>query len=199
MFQVIESIRIENKQLHNIEFHNARWNAARVHFFNTTEFQRIEDFVELPNTIDESIYKCRVTYDGIDTNYTIEPYKFRNIKTVKVVHHSSIDYTFKSNNRAELNELYKQRGKCDDILIFRNNLLTDSWAANVILFDGINWYTPKNPLLKGVQRAVLLHNGNIKEADIHPNDLSKFKKIKLINALVDFDRAKEINIEGIVY
>lgn len=199
MFQVIESIQIENKKLHHIAFHNARWNAARAHYFNTSDFQKIEDFVKIPEAIDQNIYKCRVTSNGIETNFTIEPYQLRSIKSLKVVHHPSIEYRYKTSRREILNELFEKRENCDDILIFRNNLLTDSWAANVLLFDGTNWITPKTPLLKGVQRAVLLHQKKIKEADILLNDLSKFKKIKLVNAMINFNQAKEIPINNIIY
>lgn len=197
MFQLIESIRIEHKKLQNIVFHNARWNAARAHYFNIFDFQRIENFIEIPDNIDDGIYKCRITTNGIDINYTIDPYKMRVVNTLKIVHHPSIDYSYKTNDRELLSTLYNQRGNCDDILIFRNNLLTDSWAANVLLFDGKNWITPKQPLLKGVQRAILLHNKKIKEADISLKNLSMFEKIKLINAMVDFERAKEISINNI--
>ena len=39
----------------------------------------------------------------------------------------------------------------DEILITRNGLLTDTSIANIALFNGKEWHTPKHPLLKGVQ------------------------------------------------
>ena len=197
MFQLIETIRIEGKKLQNIYFHNARWNAARMHYFNTNELIKIEDLVNIPDTIDNSIYKCRITDDGTKIKYTITPYEFRIVNTLKIVNHETIQYQFKTSEREHLNQLFEQRANCDDVLIFRNNLLTDSWVANVLLFDGTNWLTPKQPLLKGVQRAVLLTEGKIQEADIQKEDLANFKKIKLINAMVNFKRAASIPIENI--
>ena len=197
MFQLIETIRIEEGKLQNLAFHNARLNAARLHFFQTKTFVKIESIVKIPEDLGNSIFKCRITDDGKQINYTITPYQIRTINTLKIVDHESINYEYKTNGREVLNELYNQRANCDDILIFKNGLLTDSWVANVLLFDGKQWLTPKQPLLKGVQRAVLLHQNRIKEADITKEMLDHFEKIKLVNAMVTFEKAIDIEINKI--
>ena len=45
----------------------------------------------------------------------------------------TIDYTYKSAHREELNALYAQKGMADDILIVRNGYLTDTSISNIAL------------------------------------------------------------------
>lgn len=71
----------------------------------------------------------------------------------------TIDYRYKSTDRKELEALYALRGNQDDVLIVRNNLLTDTSIANVALEKEGVWYTPRTPLLKGTKRALLLEQG----------------------------------------
>ena len=114
-----------------------------------------------------------------------------------MVHCNEIDYHIKTSNRNKLDELFAKRQGSDDILIVRNDLLTDSWAANILLYDGIQWVTPQEPLLKGVQREHLLRLKLISERTIPIDSLVRYQKIKLVNAMIDFDRAPEIEIKHV--
>ena len=95
------------------------------------------------------------------------------------------------------NELFAKKGSCDDVIIVRNGLITDSSYANLIFFDGREWITPKVPLLEGTCRARLLASGKIKTGNIGIKELSAFKGFKLINAMRGMNQ-KLIPIEGIV-
>ena len=64
-------------------------------------------------------------------------------------------------------------------------------------YDGEQWYTPQHPLLEGTQRAKLLALGKIKLRNIHILDLSGFKKLVLINAMLEFDPDLFIKISDI--
>ena len=72
----------------------------------------------------------------------------------------------------------------DDILIVRRGLLTDTSIANIALFDGKDWFTPKLPLLRGTCRTALIDNGIIKEKDIRPEELSSYSFVRLFNAMI---------------
>ena len=72
----------------------------------------------------------------------------------------------KLRQRGKLNELFAKKGSCDDVIIVRNGLITDSSYANLIFFDGREWITPKVPLLEGTCRARLLASGKIKTGNI---------------------------------
>jgi 4-amino-4-deoxychorismate lyase len=157
----------------------------------------LEKIIEIPDNLTINRYKCRVTISFENTVVvSIDPYIQREIKTLKVVHDNDIEYPFKTENRLELNACYEKREGCDDIIIVKNGLITDSWAANILLFDGKSWIAPDTPLLKGVQREYLLTQNLIKSKRVTINDLPLFKKIRLVNAMIDFERAPEIEING---
>lgn len=197
MFQLIESIRIENRKLHHLDLHNARFNRAVSDLFGLSTTFNLKKYIKLPATLQTSRYKCRIVFDGEKFSTTITPYQQREVKTLKLIEMNAIDYTYKTSNRILLDKAYAQKGNCDDVIIVKENSITDTWAANVILFDGSDWFTPSTPLLKGVQREYLLRNKMIHERVIKADDLPNFQKIKLINAMIDFERSPSITIDQI--
>ena len=82
--------------------------------------------------------------------------------------------------------MFAQRGSCDDILIVRRHLLTDTSIANIALFDGKHWHTPQSPLLKGTKRAELLDKGILSERKIHVEDIPSYSTVRLFNAMIDW-------------
>ncbi len=125
------------------------------------------------------------------------PHEYRPVKSLKLVENNEIDYHFKYSDREKLNLLFELRGNCDDILIVKNGLITDSFVANVVLFDGLSWWTPDTPLLPGTQRSRLLQQKKIGKCRITPADLSKYQKIGLINAMQDLEEMPVIVINKI--
>jgi 4-amino-4-deoxychorismate lyase len=200
MYQLLESIRIENRELQNLRFHNQRFNEARKMLFGKTDQVKLEELVRLPEKLGNERYKCRALTNGEGFSFDIALYHQREIKTLKIVIYDEIDYTYKTTDRSVLDHVYSLRGNCDDVIIVKNGMMTDSWAANLLFFDGSRWLTPSTPLLKGTQRQFLLSKGIISEALIRLGDIGTFKKVKLINAMIDFERAPEIDVaSGIVF
>ena len=199
MFQLLESIRIENRVLQNIELHNNRFNAARLALFGLGSPIKLENTIEIPANINMQRYKCRVLSNGKTLQVEINPYQQRKIKTLKVVHCNNIEYSHKTTNRTLLDQAFALRQGYDDIIIIKNDKVTDAWAANLIFFDGNTWVTPTRPLLKGIQREFLLSTGQIIEKNIHYTDIKNFEKVKLINAMIDFDRSPEIEVNKGVF
>jgi len=95
----------------------------------------------------------------------------------------TLDYQYKYFNRSHFEKLIEQKEECDDIIIIKNGFLTDSSMANLIFFDGKNWFTPKIPLLQGTCRERLLDEGFIFKRKIQSEDLKYFHGVKLINAM----------------
>ena len=86
-----------------------------------------------------------------------------------------------------------------DVLIVRNNLLTDTSIANVALEKEGVWYTPRTPLLKGTKRALLLEQGVLTECDIPSDVISSYSPIALFNAMIDFQSlVLEINRDTVI-
>ena len=71
--------------------------------------------------------KLRFVYDkeGIH-DITCTPYIRKEINSLHLVYDNNISYPYKSTDRSALNELKKQQGDCDEILIVRDNHLTDT-------------------------------------------------------------------------
>ncbi len=86
----------------------------------------------------------------------------------------------------------------EEILIIKKGLVTDTSYTNVALLKDEKWYTPAEPLLRGTQRAKLISEGKIIEQTIHLKDLHLYSKIKLFNAMMEFDSAPELEISSVV-
>ena len=184
MCRYIETIRIEKGRLRNIAYHDRRMNEVR------REVWGVDRSVSLETYIDASPYeertRCRVTYGRDVKSVEFFPYQIRPVHSLQLVRGGQIEYRRKRADRSELNALFACRGEADDVLIVRGGLLTDTSIANIALGDGTGWYTPASPLLEGTQRDCLLDAGMIRPLDIHADDLSRFQKIRLFNAMIDF-------------
>jgi 4-amino-4-deoxychorismate lyase len=198
MFRLVESICIESNHLLLADLHNKRLAEAMMQLFGITLKQSLEAIIKIPENLKDARYKCRVTWNPSEGfRYTITPYQQRSIHSLKLIIVDDIDYTYKTDQRQMLDHAYSLRDTCDDILIVKNNCLTDAWSSNILLFNGEQWLTPNTPLLKGVQRSFLLKSGKIREARITTDNLVNFQKVKLVNAMIDFERASEIPIEQV--
>lgn len=207
MSQLVESILVKNGWFYNLDLHEERMNSAMAKVYGNTEFVELEDILyskltQWMETQGEDVVtgkvKCRVLYERDVIDVEFAPYVMRSIKSLKVVYDDTIDYSLKNADRTALNNLFNQRGNCDDILIIKNGLVTDAWAANVLFFDGKEWFTPRIPLLEGTKRRLLLNLEMIKEADIRIEDISNYQKIRLVNALIDFEDKVEIQCVNIL-
>jgi 4-amino-4-deoxychorismate lyase len=127
-------------------------------------------------------------------NVEFSVYHLPKIQSLKLVVNDEIDYHHKFADRSEIQKLFEKRGLADDILIIKNGLITDSSYTNILFFDGEYWLTPKQPLLMGVQRAVLIHAKKIIPTEIRPADLVHFTKARLINAMIRFEDELDLSI-----
>lgn len=199
MCLLFETIRIENSKTCNIKYHNERLNRSRRELFGSKELIDLENFIIIPQNIKSQVTRCRVSYGREIRKIEFFPYQPRKIKSLKLIECNNIDYSFKYEERSELNKLFDQRGDADDILIFKDGYITDTSIANIVFFDGRKWITPSSPLLPGTQRAKLLNEDIIGEKEIKVNDLKHFDKAILINAMVGFKIGNYIDIDNIYF
>lgn len=191
MFRFIESICCLDGEAKLVNLHQDRVNRTFKNFFPENiplELSRL-----LTNVPESGKFKCRIEY-GVDS-YVIEYLAYQNpkIDSVKMVRDNTISYPYKFAKRQQLAGIFDQKGAADDIIIVKNDLITDSYYANLAFFDGKVWWTPAQPLLPGVKRASLLANGRINLKDIHRDEFNKFEKVSLINAMLDLGEV-EIDI-----
>lgn len=171
-----ETIKCDDGIAYNLDYHCQR--IARTIMININ----LQEYV-LP--INDDFLKCKVLYNKhgvIDVFY--EPYVKKIFKSFKIVNDNSIEYKYKSTNRKELNSLFEKKNNCDEIIIVKNGLVTDTSIANIAIFDGEFWLTTKRPLLRGTTQARLLKEKEIFAADISVEMLKKAKKIALLNAMM---------------
>lgn len=185
--QFVETIKIKNGKALALPYHQARMERTIRRFFPTLASEEIKLSSLISPKEEMNLYKARVVY-GTQGVEAIEyaPYKMKEIHSLKVVEDDEIDYTYKSTDRSALNALVAQKDECDEIIIVKNGLITDTSFTNLALFDGNRWLTPKHPLLQGTKRAQLLEAGIIQETDLTLEDLRKAEKVSLFNAMIDF-------------
>lgn len=123
----------------------------------------------------------------------------RIIESLKLVYDDAISYLHKFEDRSQLDKDFEQRGECDDVLIVKNGMVTDSWQANIVFRKGGEWFTPLPGLLKGTMRESLLDEGRIQEREIYVDEIREFDAFRLINALRPFDEVPEVSIRKIVF
>lgn len=184
---LIETIKVQNGHFMHIQYHNARYNATRRQLFGITRELSLENEISIPGNLTNEVYKCRITYHTKIEKVEFEPYEARSIASIKVVVDNEIDYPFKYAVRSAINKLFSQKGDCDDILIVKNGFLTDVSYANIALWSGNKWFTPATPLLFGTTRARLIRDEKLAEQNIRAEELYKFQKLRLFNAMMDIE------------
>jgi 4-amino-4-deoxychorismate lyase len=187
----LETIKSLDGELFHLEYH--QWRLERA--LDTKDTHNLNALLSPPK---KGLYRCRVVYNhnGICVEYI--PYFKHQIHSLKLVYNDTIEYEKKYENRDSLNALFKQKERADDIIIIKNSLITDTSIANIAFYDGEIWVTPKSPLLEGTTRKRFLDLGKIVERDIRVEEISSFKKLALMNAMIDFDIIAEENIEDII-
>lgn len=184
----VETIQVLSGQALALPYHQARMERTIRHFFPSWAS---EDMPSLESLLDPTpemaLFKARVVYgaQGVEAVEYV-PYAMRTIRSLQVVEDDTIDYAYKCCDRSSLAALVARKGTCDEIIIVKNGLLTDTSYTNLALFDGRQWLTPRVPLLAGTKRAALLDQGLLQPADLSVNDLRSAQKVRLFNAMIDF-------------
>jgi len=197
MSQFIETIKVFKGEVLKLSLHQARFEQTRKEMLGLRSHPDLSSEISVPDSSKQGVYKCRVLYGHDIMQVEFLPHHKPEIRSLKLVECNSISYAYKSADRAKLKVLYEQRGACDDILIVKNGWITDSYFANVILWDGSTWFTPDTALLKGCMRQSLLDSGAIKEKGIRIKELFQYKHLRLINAMNGMSDRLEIPIEAI--
>lgn len=174
---LFETIRCENGMAQNLRYHEKRMLESSGQEFDLS-------FLKPPL---DGVYRCKLIYKDKIESVEFLQYVKKEIKTLKIVN-ANIDYSKKFLDRNAIEALSALRDGCDDILIVRDNKITDTSIANVAFLDKDGkWLTPKYPLLKGTMRQKLLDDGFLKEAEVSIDDICEFKKVAVINALRGFE------------
>ena len=151
----------------------------------------------LPQLAIPGTLKVRMMYDADTLEIEYAEYQRRRIETLQAVCADKVDYSFKFEDRSAIHDLMTSASS-DDIIMVKKGMITDSSYANLALWDGSTWSTPKHPLLKGIKRRYLIAINKLMEREIPIGDILYYEKLSLINAMLDIGDL-EISTSGIEY
>lgn len=197
MSRFIESIKVENQKAFLLDYHQKRVNETFQQFGSPNPIQIEKIFAGLEHD-EDGLFKLRIVY-GLDRSFKTQmiPYAIPEIENFALVEHHTLEYSFKFEDRKEFEKM-KAKARAEEIIIVKNNEITDTSFSNLIFKKGKEWYTPSSFLLNGVQRQYLLNKNKIREMPINLQNISQFSHFQIINALNDFDDMFIYPIEKII-
>lgn len=197
MSQLIESIKLLDGNFCNLFYHEQRMLRSLHTLFGYEEDFHLERFLMELDIPTRGLYKCRLVYDDVTREVEFIPYQIRPVNSLMIVEHDRISYEFKYKDRKTIDKLCTLKKDCDDILIVKRGLVTDSSYANIVFRRGKEWFTPWSALLKGTQRQKLIDSNKLIQEEITMKDIRSFDTFKLINALLEFE-GPEIDVKNII-
>ena len=186
MYQFIESIKIQDQKIFLLDFHQKRVNETFANFGKEGSLDLEKIYKKLDHD-DNGLYKLRIVYD-LEKNYKSQliPYAFPQIENFQLVENNTLDYSFKFEDRKAFDQM-NNAAKAEEIIIVKNNHITDSSYANLLFLKDKQWFAPTTFLLNGVQRQHLLQSKKIKETEITLQNLKEFSHFQIINAMNTMD------------
>lgn len=183
---LFETIQVKEFHPLHLEYHLKRANAATS---QGLQFD-VKSIISVPHA---GKFRVKVIFDHQGNFVDVEVYEYvqRKIESIRLIH-TEIDYSKKYLQRSAIDRLFMQRGQCDDILMVKNNLITDTSIANIALYHQNGWITPKTPLLKGTVRERYIQKHGLREQDITIELLLRAPRIALMNAMIDFHELPSI-------
>ncbi len=200
MFPLFETICIKKGAVQHIYWHQKRMDNAYRQYFDSINPHSLEQAIKIPSLLkDVPRAKARVSYNADGMYIIFEPYQEKSINNLKLIFDNTISYPLKFQDRSALKILYDLRESCDDILVIKNGMVTDTSYCNILFFDGHSWCTSDTPLLNGTCRARLLAEGRIQEVPIHFEMIKKYTSFMLVNAMMDFNPVRAHSIQKIIH
>jgi 4-amino-4-deoxychorismate lyase len=197
MSLLLESIKLLDGKFMNLFYHEQRMLRSLGTLCGVEEDFNLETFLLKFQHPEKGLFKCRIVYDDISKQVEFIPYEPKNIQTLRIVEHDRISYEFKYADRKTIDRLFQLRKDCDDILIVKRGLVTDSSYSNIVFRKDNQWFTPWSALLKGTQRQKLIDQNKVVQEEIKAEDIRSFDTFKLVNAMMEFE-GPEIDVKNIL-
>lgn len=185
MKRFIETIKIVDGQFQAVDWHIRRVIHTSVSYGASVNIDRA--FSALPDCCSQGVFKCRIVYDTEIRDVSFSPYSKRSVKSLKIVDGDNLDYSFKYEDRSQLDSLRELRDGCDDIIIVQNGFLTDTSYTNIVLENSDGLFVPDTYLLNGTMRQRLLADKIVTECPVRTCDLKYYDRIILINAMIGLE------------
>jgi len=195
MYQFLETIAITPEGARNLELHQKRVNRVYSEFFPEEIAFQLRDVIK--DAKSTGVEKCRIIYGGGDISVSREAYLPKWHRSFRLVRANSLDYAHKYLDRTRI-ELLLNGIMADDIIIVKDDYITDSSYANLLFLKNGKWYTPEKPLLQGTMRQLLLDTGVIHTRAIHFEQVMDYEAVLTINAMLGFCPEKASSVRNIL-
>jgi 4-amino-4-deoxychorismate lyase len=199
MFLLFESICVIDGEIQSPLWHEQRYKSAFHKSYNQLPKNSLLEGVLIPEKLKKGKVKLRISYNQFEKKIEGSKYTSKEIKTLQIIESNSINYSLKYKDRKNLDQLFLKRNSCDDIIILKNGLVTDSSYGNLVFFKNEIGYTPEEPLLKGTRRAKLLHEKKILSKKISVTEIKEYEFCQVINALLDLNESDKIPVDKICF
>ncbi|MDD4150201.1 MAG: aminotransferase class IV family protein [Bacteroidales bacterium] len=183
MCRFFETIKIQDGIPQNLESHQKRIDKTSMGNYKVQSLFNLAALIYVPELYSKGVSKCKFIYDDKHSSFYFEKYRPLEIKSLKLIFCDDIDYSYKYSDRTRIEDLRKLKADCDDILIVKDGLVTDTSFANIAFFDGYNWITPEAPLLEGTCRNRLIAEGRIIAKKIRWEDIKLYEIFVIFNAM----------------
>lgn len=195
MFRFLESIQILNGSPQLLDLHQRRIEETAEKFV----FKPPSIFEILKNKIfpKSGIFKGRFLYDEKVDYFEYESYTPPVFTEFFMLNANGYDYSSKFTERSFIHQAKSKLLPHQDLIFIQNGRLTDMSIGNLVFYNDEGLYTPKQPLLKGIQRSRYLTDGQISEREIYVEHLSEFTHFQWINALNEITPKRWLEISCI--
>ncbi len=205
-FQLLETLRLQGGEFHNLGAHLARLAGAAAHFGYIFDEARIRatlnDLLQGSPEI-STVWRVRLLLDADGTPHaekfiqksTLDPVSIGLAATPFELFDSEFT-RFKTTRRAHYEAFAPTDPALFDTLLYNpRGELTECTRGNIALLLGGQWLTPALHcgLLAGVGRARLLAEGHLTEAVITLADLPRVQAVAFVNSLRGWVQARLIS------
>lgn len=186
MSRYLETIQLKDGEFKRLDYHQCRMNRVHDLFFPDSEILDLKEILVRSDYPLHGLFKCRLVYaEKVELVQFLE-YSIRPIRSLSTVEIDIPSLEYKPEDRTLLNQAHNLGGDSDDVIIVVNGLVKDSWYCNLAFWDGAKWLTPIQPLISGVNRQSLIDQHMITECVIPAEELLRFTKVRLFNAMIEF-------------
>ncbi|WP_455107227.1 aminotransferase class IV [Porphyromonas sp.] len=160
---------------------------------SATPWLEVESYLTKQTLLPSTIYRLTLEYDLTKIRaIRLIPYQRRSISKLRLVQlPESFDYSYKYADRCFFDRVKATLPDDEEPLFVRQDgTITDTSFTNILVETEEGYFTPTDPLLKGIQREYLLRCGLIAEHDhLTLTHLTHARSLLLINALLPLEDA----------
>lgn len=198
---LIETIRVTDGRYCNAPMHLQRMERSVRELYGCAS--PLVELPPVPATYSSGVVKCRILYGKEIGSLEFDSYRPREVKTLRLVEGGDMDYHLKYADRSRLDALRALRGDCDDIVILRDGIVTDTSYSNLLFITDKEIFTPSEPLLCGTMRQSLMESGVAKPLSVTAEELLSgaynIHSVVMINAMLPPGAVPAIPIEAICF